>query len=98
MSSLRIGHGESDRIPDGMMYNFTTWAQALHHVVDQVGTEKINLIGHSLGGGITGYYSSIFTEKVNKLILLDSGGMPMIRENYQDHTKKSLEQYLKFAG
>ena len=81
-----------------MMYNFTTWAQALHHVVDQVGTDKINLIGHSLGGGITGYYSSIFTEKVNKLILLDSGGMPMIRENYQDHTKKSLEQYLKFAG
>ena len=81
-----------------MMYNFTTWAQALHHVVDQVGTKKINLIGHSLGGGITGYYSSIFTEKVNKLILLDSGGMPMIRENYQDHTKKSLEQYLKFAG
>merc|ERR1712228_154756 len=31
-----MGHGKSDPLPDGMMYNFTNWAYALHHVIDQL--------------------------------------------------------------
>ena len=78
------------------MYNFTNWAYALHHVVDQLALEKVNLIGHSLGGGVTGYYSSIFPEKVNQLIILDSAGMPLIRDDYRKHTRRSFEKYLKY--
>lgn len=92
-----MGHGQSDPLPTGMMYNFNNFGIALHHVIDQLNQEKVNLIGHSLGGGVTGYYSSIFPEKVNQLILLDSGGMPLIREDYRKHTRASFSQYLKYS-
>lgn len=92
-----IGHGLSDPLPTGMCYNFTNWALSLHHVIQQLETEKVSLIGHSLGGGISGFYSSIFPENVEKLVLLDSGGMPLIRADYQKHARKSFEQYANYV-
>lgn len=63
---------------------------ALTHILESLELAKVNLIGHSLGGGVCGMYTALFPEKVERLILLDSAGMPLIREDFKGHTKKAF--------
>ncbi|CBY20491.1 unnamed protein product [Oikopleura dioica] len=85
-----VGHGLSDRLPAGGMYQFNMYPLALTHILESLELAKVNLIGHSLGGGVCGMYTALFPEKVERLILLDSAGMPLIRDDFKGHTKKAF--------
>ena len=95
---LNFDHSKNipDRLPDGSMYQFNIYPLALSHIVESLDVSKVNLIGHSLGGGVSGMYTALFPEKVERLILLDSAGMPLIRDDFKGHTKKAFLENVNY--
>lgn len=54
-------------------------AEWLKEYIDQQNIEKVNLIGHSMGGGILLAFAIHFPERVDKLVLLDQCHKPLPR-------------------
>ena len=57
-------------------YGYPLYVNQLSHFLDALGIKKAHLIGHSLGGGTAIAFSAQNKERVNKLILVDSAGIP----------------------
>ena len=68
-----FGHGESDK-PVGD-YSLGAHAATLRDLLDRLGIEQVTLVGHSLGGGIAMVFSYLFPERVDRLVLVASGGL-----------------------
>lgn len=68
------GHGHSDHRPAGVRYTFTEYLFDLDAVLDALGWEQANMLGHSLGGGVTCAYASAVPERIRKIVLLDGLG------------------------
>ena len=68
------GHGDSDRIGSGGYYHFLDYIADLASVIDQLGRERVSLVGHSMGGSIAGYYSGVFPDSIHRLALLEGTG------------------------
>lgn len=67
------GHGNSDK-PRGD-YSLGAYASALRDLLVVLGIPAVTLVGHSLGGGIAMTFSYQFPERVQRLVLVDSGGL-----------------------
>ncbi|MGO8946068.1 MAG: alpha/beta fold hydrolase [Ktedonobacterales bacterium] len=68
-----FGCGRSDK--PAIAYTIEAMAHYVRFFMDAVGIERTHLIGHSLGGGIamqTLYFSA---ERVQRVVLVDSGGL-----------------------
>lgn len=65
------GHGRSIKPEQG--YEPEDYAQDLEKIVDELGWEKINLVGHSLGGRNAACFASKHPTRVEKLIIEDIG-------------------------
>jgi pimeloyl-ACP methyl ester carboxylesterase len=70
-----VGFGFSDR-PDGIQYGLQTWADQTLGVLDALGIEKAHLIGNSFGGSIAMRVASKHPDRVEKLVLMGSMGVP----------------------
>ena len=68
-----FGHGESAK-PMGD-YSLGAHAATLRDLLDRLGIERVTLVGHSLGGGIAMVFSYLFPERVDRLVLVASGGL-----------------------
>jgi pimeloyl-ACP methyl ester carboxylesterase len=68
-----FGHGESAK-PLGD-YSLSAHAAALRDLLDHLQVERVTLVGHSLGGGIAMQFFYLFPERVDRLVLVDSGGL-----------------------
>ena len=68
-----FGHGDSAK-PLGD-YSLSAHAAALRDLLDHLGIERVTLVGHSLGGGIAMQFSYLFPERVDRLVLVASGGL-----------------------
>lgn len=68
------GHGHSDHRPDGVRYAFGEYLFDLDAVIDALGWEETNLLGHSLGGGVSCAYSAAMPERIRKIALADGLG------------------------
>lgn len=67
------GYGKSQK---GVYpYNMTFYAETILKLLNQLGIEKVNYVGHSMGGQIGITLALTHPEKVNKLILLDPAGI-----------------------
>lgn len=74
-----VGHGLSDfRSPDAA-YNIWQDVGDLLDVSDELGWQKLTLLGHSRGAAISMLFAATFPERVDKLILLE-GGLPLTAE------------------
>ena len=63
------GHGESDRIaPDSRLPEFVAWLGA---AIDDLGLERVNVAGHSMGALIAGGAAATFGERVRRVALLN---------------------------
>ncbi|MCO8276241.1 alpha/beta hydrolase [Actinoplanes sp. TRM 88003] len=76
------GHGDSDR-PAGD-YSLGAHAAVLRDLLVALGHSSATVIGHSLGGGIALQFAYQFPDRVNRLVLISSGGLgpqlsPMLR-------------------
>lgn len=68
-----FGHGDSAK-PLGD-YSLSAHAAAMRDLLDHLGIERVTLVGHSLGGGIAMQFFYLFPERVERLVLVSSGGL-----------------------
>lgn len=63
------GHGESDRPGD---YSFETMAADVSRLLDQLGLDQVNLLGHSMGGTVAYLIAEQQPGRIRKLVLEDT--------------------------
>jgi pimeloyl-ACP methyl ester carboxylesterase len=68
------GHGCSEHTAAQHHAPFVDYVDAVLHAMDSANFAKVDLIGHSMGGGIACLFAAAFPERVRRLILLDSIG------------------------
>lgn len=68
-----LGHGESDK-PRGD-YSLGASASLMRDLLLALGHERATIVGHSLGGGIAMQMAYQFPERVERLVLVSSGGL-----------------------
>jgi pimeloyl-ACP methyl ester carboxylesterase len=69
------GHGDSAWAFGGM-YAIADFVLDLANLVDALGSERIHLVGHSLGGAVSLMYSGAYPERVEKLVAIEGLGPP----------------------
>jgi pimeloyl-ACP methyl ester carboxylesterase len=67
------GHGGSTKPPDEAAYSFDRFADDLLALLDALGWERCTLLGHSMGGMIAQVLTLRAPERVEALILMDTG-------------------------
>jgi pimeloyl-ACP methyl ester carboxylesterase len=77
-----IGHGDS-AAPRGD-YSMGAHAASIRDLLAAIGVERATIVGHSLGGGVAMQFFYQFPQRVERLVLISSGGLghevsPMLR-------------------
>ncbi len=67
------GHGESAK-PKGD-YSLGSFASGLRDLLVALGHERATIVGHSLGGGIAMQFAYQFPERLDRMVLVSSGGL-----------------------
>ena len=67
------GFGRSSK--SNALYSPDNYAAFIDFVVNRFSKEKILLVGHSLGGNIALRYTSLYPQKVKRLMLVDAAGI-----------------------
>jgi pimeloyl-ACP methyl ester carboxylesterase len=62
-------------------YWFPDYLADLEMVLDALKLERVNLIGHSMGGNISMLYAGVRPERIAKLVNLEGAGMPATHPN-----------------
>lgn len=68
-----IGHGAS--CGGNGDFSLGANASALRDLLDHLGVERVHLIGHSFGGGVSLQFAYQFPERIESLVLISSGGL-----------------------
>ena len=68
-----LGHGQSAK-PRGD-YSLGAYASGVRDLLAVLGQDRVTVIGHSLGGGVAMQFSYQFPERVQRLVLVASGGL-----------------------
>lgn len=80
----QIGHGLTGPAPDGD-YSTAAFVATVGNVADQLGLDKFLLGGNSMGGKVALAYAIDHPERLDGLILVDAGGVPMDAVADDDH-------------
>lgn len=64
-----IGHGETESPGDMARYDIRKAANDLKVLLDQLGIEKADMLGYSMGGRTAITFASMYPERVRKLVL-----------------------------
>jgi pimeloyl-ACP methyl ester carboxylesterase len=68
-----LGHGESAK-PRGD-YSLGAYASGVRDIMVALGYDRATIVGHSLGGGIAMQFAYQFPERIERLALVNSGGL-----------------------
>jgi pimeloyl-ACP methyl ester carboxylesterase len=67
------GHGESAK-PSGD-YSLGAYASGVRDLLTVLGHDRVTVVGHSLGGGVAMQFAYQFPERLERLVLVNSGGL-----------------------
>ncbi|RZL80392.1 MAG: alpha/beta fold hydrolase [Rhodococcus sp. (in: high G+C Gram-positive bacteria)] len=70
-----LGFGYTER-PDGVEYNSATWTDHLVGFLDALGLERVSIVGNSFGGSLALRIATEHPDRVDKLVLMGSVGVP----------------------
>lgn len=70
------GHGDSDWVGAGGYYYFMDYVADLDDVIAQLARRRVVVVGHSMGGNVSSYYTGMRPERVAALMLLEGLGPP----------------------
>jgi len=68
-----LGHGESAK-PRGD-YSLGAFASGIRDLLLALGHDRATVVGHSLGGGVAMQFGYQFPERIDRLVLVSSGGL-----------------------
>jgi pimeloyl-ACP methyl ester carboxylesterase len=68
-----IGHGDS-AAPRGD-YSLGAHAASIRDLLAAIGVDRATIVGHSLGGGVAMQFFYQFPQRVERLVLISSGGL-----------------------
>ena len=68
------GFGESDPPPEA--WDVDCYARFMIHFLDELGVERAHLVGHSHGGRVSIALAADEQQRVGRLLLIDSAGIP----------------------
>lgn len=92
-----VGWGKGDRLD--LEYSFAYLVDFVREFQDALGIGKSNIVGHSMGGWVASLFAYESPERVNKLVLVASGGtatrtLPSMTE-FQPPTRETLLAQLR---
>lgn len=67
------GYGKSDK--GNYSYKMTFFANTIKQLLDELQIDKVNFVGHSMGGQIGIWFSILYPDRVNKLVLASTAGI-----------------------
>ncbi|MHA3083684.1 alpha/beta fold hydrolase [Acinetobacter sp. ANC 5383] len=70
-----LGFGYTER-PEGVSYNKTVWVQQVKDLLDALDIDQVDLVGNSFGGSIALAFTIAYPERVRRLVLMGSVGVP----------------------
>lgn len=70
-----VGFGYTER-PQGFVYNMDAWVRQAVGLLDALGIERTDLVGNSFGGGLSLALAIAHPERVRRLVLMGSVGVP----------------------
>jgi 4,5:9,10-diseco-3-hydroxy-5,9,17-trioxoandrosta-1(10),2-diene-4-oate hydrolase len=70
------GFGQSDT-PEIKGNYFTFASRAVAALLDELGIERVHLVGNSLGGGVATRFALSFPDRAGRLVLMGPGGLSM---------------------
>ena len=70
-----VGFGYTER-PAGVQYNMDTWVSHILGFMDALGLEKAHVVGNSFGGGLALAMAIRAPQRVDRLVLMGSAGLP----------------------
>lgn len=68
-----LGHGRSDK--PRADYSVAAYANGMRDLLAVLDIDRVTVVGHSLGGGVTMQFAYQFPQLVDRLILIGSGGV-----------------------
>ncbi len=68
------GHGHSEHHKEGQVYYFLDGLYLIDDLIEQLGLERANLLGHSMGGAISSIYAGVAPKRVENLVLIEALG------------------------
>ena len=68
------GHGDSDK-PRSLSYGPEAGARLIHDFLNALGVDRVSLVGNSAGGLISGLFALDHPLRVDRLVLVASGGL-----------------------
>jgi len=68
-----LGHGASDKPRTD--YSLPSYANGMRDLLGVRGIEQVTLVGHSLGGAVAMQFAYQFPERVERLVLVGTGGI-----------------------
>lgn len=66
------GYGKSDK--GDYSYKMTFFANSIKNFLDELKIDKVNFVGHSMGGQIGIWFSLLYPDRIKKLVLASSAG------------------------
>lgn len=66
------GHGRSSHFPPGAPLEFFQFVLAVKRVTNYLKWEKFSLVGHSFGGQIVTYFTAIFPQGIESVVVIDT--------------------------
>lgn len=70
-----VGFGYTER-PADVQYNMDTWLNHILGFMDALGVEKAHIVGNSFGGGLALAMAIRAPQRVGRLVLMGSAGLP----------------------
>ena len=92
-----VGHGLSEKKID-IDYTPDTYAEQLRELMDALGIDKAHVSGESLGGWVTGKFAVRHPNRVKRLILNTSAGLPVVTDKGRQDLANLIELSKRSAG
>jgi pimeloyl-ACP methyl ester carboxylesterase len=93
------GHGRSSHLSAGTWYHYVDYFDEIRATLDHFGWQRIDLLGHSLGGTLASLFAALYPERTGDLLLVEALGPLATRaEDSLAQLRRSLDQRAAFSA